>query len=89
MLVRASKLKIPTLPPWLALPAAAALGLGRLATADTTPLGKALLGLPCTYILPEKPPETTDKPPYGFVVAPASVDDLFTKLAATPAAPAQ
>jgi hypothetical protein len=41
---------------------------------------KAALALPCIYILPEQPVETTEKTTIPYVIAPASVDDLIGKL---------
>jgi hypothetical protein len=51
---------------------------------SNSPLANAFMSLPCTYLLPEAPAETSDKALYPYVVAPSSVDDLMSKLTPLP-----
>jgi hypothetical protein len=48
------------------------------------PLAQLMLSLPCTYLLSDSPAETTDKPLYPYVVAPATLDDLMSKPSSRP-----
>jgi len=51
---------------------------------SSSPLANAFMSLPCTYLLPEAPAETSDKAAYPYVVAPSSVEDLMSKLTPRP-----